>query len=112
MNFEVSRVKIFVTVPETHTEKVRTAICNAGAGIIGNYTFCTCSSKVLGTFIPNAQSNPTIGEINKLQYVNEEKIEAVCEIENVKNVINAIRDNHPYEEPAIDIFPLIDESCF
>jgi len=30
----------------------------------------------------------------------------------VKNVITKLREVHPYEEPAIDIIPLIDENQF
>ena len=40
MNFNINRVKIIVTVPRDNTEEVRNAICNEGAGIIGNYSYC------------------------------------------------------------------------
>ena len=44
--------------------------------------------------------------------MNEEKLEVICDVNNVKNVIKKLREVHPYEEPAIDIIPLIDESNF
>ena len=112
MNFNVKKVKIFVTVPKDNLDEVRTSMCNAGAGIIGNYTFCSTSTKSVGTFIPNDIANPYIGEQNKLEVVEEEKLEVICDIEKVKQVIQALRKNHPYEEPAIDIVPLLDESDF
>ena len=112
MNYSIKKVKIFVTVPEENLEEVRTAMCNAGAGIIGNYTFCSTSTKSIGTFIPNDSANPYIGEQNKLEFVEEEKLEVICDIEKVKKVISELRKAHPYEEPAIDIVPLIDESQF
>ena len=112
MNFNINTVKIIVTVPRENIEKVRKAMCDAGAGIIGNYTFCTTSTKSIGTFIPNQNANPYIGKQNKLEYVEEEKLEAVCDVKCVKKVINELRRVHPYEEPAIDIIPLIDESEF
>ncbi len=112
MNFNIKKVKIFVTVPKENLEEVRTAMCNAGAGVIGNYTFCSTSIKSVGTFIPNDVANPYIGEQNKLEFVEEEKLEVICDIEKVKQVIQALRKNHPYEEPAIDIVPLLDESDF
>lgn len=112
MNIKVNRVKIFVTVPEENLEEVRTAMCNAGAGIIGNYTFCSTSTKSVGTFIPNDNANPYIGEHDKLEIVEEEKLEVICAVKKVKKVIGALRKVHPYEEPAIDIVPLIDESQF
>ena len=112
MNFNIKKVKIFVTLPEENLEEVRTAMCNAGAGIIGNYTFCSTSTKSLGTFLPNDNANPYIGKQNKLEFVEEEKLEMICDVEKVKEVISALRKVHPYEEPAIDIVPLMDESQF
>lgn len=112
MNFNVNRVKIFVTVPIDNVEEVRKAVCEAGAGIIGEYSYCTVSTRVIGTFIPNENANPYIGELNKLEYVDEEKLEFVCEVDKVKKVIEQLMVNHPYEEPAIDIIPLIDEKEF
>ena len=87
-------------------------MCNAGAGVIGNYTFCSTTIKSVGTFIPNTDATPYIGEQNKLEFVEEEKLEVVCDIEKVKQVIQALRKKHPYEESAIDIVPLLDESDF
>ena len=103
MNIDIKRVKIFVTIPLDSVEKVREAVCNAGAGIIGEYTFCTSSTKSIGTFIPSENANPHIGERNKLEFVEEEKLEFVCDVEKVKEVIEELRKSHPYEEPAIDI---------
>ena len=112
MNFNVNRVKIIVTIPIENVEEVRNAICEAGAGIIGNYTYCSMSTKCIGTFTPNDNANPYIGENNKLEFVEEEKLEVVCGVDNVKKVISKLREVHPYEEPAIDIFPLLDEESF
>ena len=112
MNFNIKKVKIFVTIPLDSVEKVREAVCNAGAGIIGNYTYCTTTIKSIGTFIPSDNANPYIGEKNKLERVEEEKLEVICDIEKVKKVIQELRKVHPYEEPAIDIVPLIDENYF
>lgn len=112
MNINISRVKIFVTIPSENVEKVRDTVCDIGAGIIGDYTYCTSSTKIIGTFKPNDNANPYIGKSNKLEFVEEEKLEFVCDIDKVKAVISKIREVHPYEEPAIDIVPLIDENCF
>ena len=112
MNFNVNRVKIIVTVPVENLEEVRNAICSKGAGIIGNYTYCSMSTKCSGTFKPNDEANPYIGGNNKLEFVEEEKLEVVCNVDNVKKVITELRKVHPYEEPAIDIIPLLDEDSF
>ena len=112
MKVDISRVKIFVTIPNENVEDVRNAVCQIGAGVIGNYTYCTYSVKGVGTFVLNEDANPHIGTKNNLEFVQEEKLEFICDINNVKNVIKAIRNSHPYDEPAIDIVPLIDETLF
>lgn len=112
MNININRVKIVVTVPESDTDRVRDALCEAGAGIIGNYSYCTMSTKCVGTFIPNDDANPYLGECNKLEFAKEDKLEVVCEVAKVKEVLKCLRKVHPYEEPAIDIIPLIDEDFF
>ena len=112
MNINVNRVKIIVTIPIENVEEVRNAICEAGAGIIGNYSYCSMSTKCIGTFKPNDNANPYIGENNKLEFVDEEKLEVVCDVNNVKKVIAKLREVHPYEEPAIDIIPLLNEADF
>lgn len=112
MNVNINKVKIVVTAPIEYVEKIRNAMCEAGAGIIGNYTYCSMSTKCIGTFKPNDNAKPYIGENNKLEFVEEEKLEVVCDINIVKNVISKIRENHPYEEPEIDIIPLLDEESF
>lgn len=101
-------VKIVVFVPESHTDVVREAIGKAGAGKIGNYNFCTFSTKGVGRFKPEMGSNPHIGEVGKLEEVVEERIETVCPKEKLKEVIKAIKEVHPYEEVAMDVYPLQD----
>ena len=112
MNIEINKVKIIVTIPIENVNEVRNAICEAGAGVIGNYTHCSMSTKCVGTFKPTDEANPYIGEKNNLEFVEEEKLEVVCDVNIVKNVISKLREVHPYEEPAIDIIPLIDENFF
>ena len=109
MNIDVKKVKICVTVPMKNVQEVRNAICEEGAGVIGNYTFCSMSTKCIGTFKPSESANPYIGTKNKIEFVEEEKLEVVCDINIAKKVVDKLRQVHPYEEPAIDIIPLIDE---
>lgn len=112
MNLEFDKVKIFVTVPEGEEEKIRNAVCEVGAGVIGNYTYCSYMVNGVGTFIPNYRANPHIGTNGELECVNEVKLEFVCDVKDVKNVIANLRNVHPYEEPAIDIVPLLNEDLF
>ena len=112
MNIDINRVKVIVTIPPENLEEVRNAICKIGAGVIGNYTYCSMSTKCIGTFKPNDEANPYIGNNNVLEFVEEDKLEVVCNCSIVKQVVEKIREVHPYEEPAIDIIPLIDEEYF
>lgn len=99
-------VKIVVFVPESHADIVREAMGKAGAGKIGNYTYCSFSSKGIGRFKPEEGAHPNIGEVGKFESVAEERIEAVCERDRMADVIKAIKEMHPYEEVALDIYPL------
>ena len=112
MNIDITRVKIIVTIPVENVNEVRDAICEVGAGVIGNYTDCSMSTKCIGTFKQTDEANPYIGKNNNLEFVEEEKLEVVCDVKLVKKVITRLRQVHPYEEPAIDIIPLLDENFF
>lgn len=102
----MEQVKIVVFVPESHADAVRQAMGEAGAGKIGNYTGCSFSSKGVGRFLPQEGANPTIGEVGKTEAVEEERIEMVCPREIMSEVIAAIKAVHPYEEVALDVYPL------
>lgn len=110
--YNFNKVKIEVTIPPENLDEVRKAICDEGAGIIGNYTHCSMTLKCIGTFKPNSDANPYIGENNKLEFVEEEKLEVICDYDKVKNVLTKLKEVHPYEEPAINIIPLLDEESF
>src|SRR3989344_833673 len=99
-------VKIVVFVPESHIDIVREVMGKAGAGKIGNYTFCSFSSKGTGHFKPEHGAHPAIGEVGKLESVQEERIEVVCDRNLLKDVITAMKKVHPYEEVALDVYPL------
>lgn len=110
MNFNVSKVKIIVTSPIENSDEVKKTLGDAGAGIIGNYSYCSITEKCIGSFKGNDKSNPHIGKKNNLEHVNEDKIEVQCDVDILKDVLKKLREVHPYEEPTIDIIPLIDES--
>ncbi len=100
-------VKIIVFVPETHADLVRESLGNVGAGRVGNYTFCSFTTKGIGRFKPGEGANPAIGEVGQLEMVNEDRIEVACPKEMLNDVIKAIKDVHPYEEVVIDIYPML-----
>lgn len=98
--------KIVVYVPVTHADAVRTAIGEAGGGTLGNYSFCSFSVRGVGRFRPEAGANPHIGEVGKLEEVEEERIEVTCAPDVIGKVIAAIKAVHPYEEIALDVYAL------
>lgn len=105
----MSLVKIVTFVPIADAEKVRMAMGDAGAGVLGNYHHASFSSKGIGRFIPGVGANPAIGQVGKLEEVEEGKIEVICQKEKVKEVIAAIKRTHPYEEIPIEVWPILTE---
>ncbi len=105
----MNQVKIVVFVPKTHTDVVRQAMGDAGAGKIGNYSHCSYSSDGIGRYKPLDGAKPFIGKVGKFEEVVEERIECVCDKSKAKEVIAAMRKVHPYEEIAFDIYPLLSE---
>ncbi len=110
MSRDTKMVKIVVFVPLSHAEAVRDAFAKAGAGNIGAYSHASFSVRGTGRFKPLKGANPHIGTIGRVEEVEEERIEVVCSRDKVKVVIAAIRAVHPYEEVALDIYPMISES--
>ncbi len=93
-------------MPVADADKIRQAIGEAGYGKVGNYSFCSFSVRGIGRFLPGDDAHPAIGEVGRLEEVEEERIEVNCADELVTDVVAAIRAAHPYEEPAIDVYPL------
>ena len=108
MDFQ--HVKIVTFVPLANADAVRQALGKAGAGQIGEYSFCSYSVVGKGRFTPSDQANPHIGRNGVPEIVDEERIEVVCNRHDAKVVIEAMKAAHPYEEVAFDVYPLLDES--
>lgn len=102
----VKNKKIVVYVPISHADRVREAIGITGAGQLGKYSFCSFSIRGTGRFKPEAGANPHIGKVGKLESVEEDRIEVICKAELVDSVVEAIKDVHPYEEVALDVYTL------
>jgi dinuclear metal center YbgI/SA1388 family protein len=100
--------KVVVFVPVPNREEVLNAAFNAGAGRIGDYTECSFTSAGRGTFFGGEDSNPAVGQAGRRETIREWRVELICGAERVAGVLGAIRAVHPYEEPAIDVYPLAD----
>ncbi len=99
--------KLVFFVPKEDAEAVKDAIFEAGAGTIGNYDCCCFETEGVGQFRPLDGSNPHIGYQDEVERVVELKIETICPDHKVKEVIAVLKQAHPYEEPAIDLYELV-----
>ncbi|MGD8718116.1 MAG: hypothetical protein PVH29_04760 [Candidatus Zixiibacteriota bacterium] len=102
------KFKIVVFVPEENLAAVREAMAGAGAGVIGNYTHCSFAMPGRGTFLGGAGADPAVGEAGRLEEVEEWRLEMVAPSDALPEVIAAMKEAHPYEEVAYDVYSLID----
>ncbi|MCX6245501.1 MAG: Nif3-like dinuclear metal center hexameric protein [Bacteroidetes bacterium] len=104
--------KLVTFCPLEHTDRVRQALFDAGAGHIGNYDCCSYNLSGHGTFRASDEANPFVGEKNKVHVEPETRIEVIFPRYLEKKIISALIENHPYEEVAYDIYPLENRAAF
>jgi len=98
--------KLVTFVPIEFVEKVRQAIFEAGAGVIGNYDSCSFNAEGYGTFKANENTNPFVGKAGELHQEPETRVETVFPSFLQGKIVNALLNAHPYEEVAYDIYLL------
>ncbi len=98
--------KLVVFIPREHLAPLREALARAGAGVIGEYDHCAYELEGRGTFRASDRANPTIGSRNTLETVDEVRLETVCPARKLPDIVRAVYETHPYEEPAFDLYPL------
>lgn len=100
-------VKFTVFVPTSHVDAVIEAVHQSGAGIIGDYSHCTFRTPGTGTYKPLEGANPYAGSVGELEHATDEvRLETVCPRRRLRQLIDAAREAHPYEEMAFDVYPL------
>jgi hypothetical protein len=95
-------------VPAEALEATRSAVFDAGAGRIGDYERCSWYTAGTGTFLGGEETDPALGESGREEHVPELRVETVVSEEDLDEVVTALRRAHPYEEPAYDVYPLLD----
>jgi dinuclear metal center YbgI/SA1388 family protein len=100
--------KLVVFVPVGDAARVREALTGAGAGAIGAYDSCTFTAHGEGRFRPLPGAAPAVGVVGDLEVVEECRVEAVLPRALRRQVVDAVRAAHPYEEPAFDLVELAD----
>jgi len=98
--------KLVTYCPEDKIEELRLALSSVGCGRIGEYEQCSFTTKGTGTFIGNEGTHPTHGEAEVLQKVEECRFEMVVSTKALSLAIQALRQFHPYEEPALEVHAL------
>jgi hypothetical protein len=100
--------KLCYYVPESHLEQTKQALFDTGAGRVGDYDHCCWQVLGQGQFRPLPGSRPFIGSDGELSTVAEYRVEMVCADDLIRAAVAALKTAHPYEEPAYDIWPLVD----
>ncbi|MEX1192333.1 MAG: Nif3-like dinuclear metal center hexameric protein [Brumimicrobium sp.] len=98
--------KLVVFCPSAQKNEFSQALFDAGAGNIGDYSQCSFETSGVGGFLPEENTNPTIGKVGERETVEETKIEVIISSHNERNILNAMNSAHPYEEVAYDLFSL------
>jgi dinuclear metal center YbgI/SA1388 family protein len=103
-------LKLVTYIPESHADRVKDAIFEAGAGVTGNYDYCGFSAPGTGSFRGNPKARPFVGETGKIHLEKEIRFETVLFSHLKDKVIATLLGVHPYEEVAYDLYPLENEN--
>ena len=98
--------KLIVFAPSTHSNQILNALFEAGAGQIGNYSECSFQTTGMGSFKPNDLAKPFVGTVNDRHQEPEIKLEVLIPNYLQSRILQALKQNHPYEEVAYDLLPL------
>ena len=109
-NLSSNQYKLAVYIPDSYFDKVADSMHKAGAGVIGQYSNCSFRSFGTGTFKGSEKSNPKVGIKGRIEKVNEVKLEVLVNTFDLSKVIAAMKESHPYEEVAYDVYPLVNEN--
>jgi hypothetical protein len=104
----VSRYKLVWFVPPSHLQATRDAVFAAGAGWVGDYSRCSWATLGEGSFFGGENTSPHVGEPGRDERVTEYRVETVVPQAKLDAVLAALRRAHPFEEPAYDVYELVD----
>ncbi len=103
-------VKLVVFLPVTHLDQMRSALFPFVARQ-GNYRDCTFATEGTGTFTPLEGAEPFSGAVGHFSKVPEERLELLINATEVARAVKALLAAHPYEEPAFDLYPLLNKGA-
>ena len=96
--------KLIYYVPVDAKENTKQALFDLGVGRYENYECCSFETLGEGQFKPINNANPHIGELDKIEKVQEYKVEMICSAELIKEALRVLKEVHPYEAVAYEIF--------
>lgn len=100
--------KLNFFVPREDKERVKAALFAIGVGKYENYDMCSFETLGTGQFRPIKGADPFIGKIDMLEKVQEYKVEMICSDELIKKAVEVLKEAHPYEEVAYEVFRMED----
>ncbi|MDA7817800.1 NGG1p interacting factor NIF3 [Sulfurimonas sp.] len=98
--------KLNFFVPSQNKEAVKKALFNIGVGKYNNYDKCSFESQGTGQFRPIDEANPFLGQLDTVELVKEYKVEMVCSDELIREAVKTLKEAHPYEEVAYEVFKM------
>ncbi|WP_054073054.1 MULTISPECIES: YqfO family protein [Pseudomonas syringae group genomosp. 2] len=98
--------KLAFFVPPSHVDEVKSAVFAAGAGRIGAYDHCSWQVLGQGQFRPLNGSQPFVGQSGVVESVEEWKVELVVADDLIQQAVLALKQSHPYETPAYEVWRL------
>ena len=107
IDMDIEFVKMEIFIPETHFPALRDALARVDAGHIGRYDCCLSFSPVTGTWSPLPGTDPYIGTEGEISQEAELKVEVTIKAEKIRETLSAVKAVHPYEEPVINVIPLL-----
>lgn len=107
-----THTKLVTFVPISHLQEVKDALAQAGAGEIGEYDSCSYTMAGTGTFRAKANAHPFAGECGELHEEPEMRIEVILPKYKLSTALKSMLQAHPYEEPAFDVIPLLNEDKY
>jgi len=98
--------KLAFFVPESHKEQVKKALFEQGAGKYKGYDCCAWEIAGQGQFRPLSGSQPHLGQTEQLETIEEFRVEMLCQSDNIKQILTTLIEQHPYEVPAYEVWPI------
>lgn len=103
----MASLKVEFFVPANHLEAIIEALNKVELLTEENYDYCYSYTPVKGHFRPLKDANPFIGEVQRIEQVDELKVEFRIQAKAKEEALSIIKEYHPYEVPVINFIKLV-----